>query len=91
MGGGAYHSLAGNLRGTLRGRAFGGVFDELGAKFGSVVDVLHEVRESARSNSDEDAMRLYELWVKTGSARARRLLQAMGIHPMEQARTGYSH
>jgi hypothetical protein len=91
MGGGAYHSLAGSLRGTLRGRAFGDVFDELGSKFGSVVDVLHEVRESARSNSDEDAMRLYELWFKTGSERARRLLQAMGIHPMEQARTGYSH
>lgn len=91
MGGGAYHSLAGSLRGTLRGRAFGEVFDELGAKFGEVVDVLHEIRESARSSSDEDAMRLYELWVKTGSGRAARLLQEMGIYPMEQARSDYSH
>ena len=91
MGGGAYYSLAGSLRGTLRGRLLGEVFTELGAKFGEVVDVLNEVRESARTSNDVDALRLYELWVRTGSARAARLLREAGIHPLAQARTDYSH
>lgn len=90
MGGGAYHSLAAGLRGTLRGRLFGGVFDELGARFGDVVDVLNEVRESLRAGSDTDALRLYELWLRTGSARAARLLRELGIHPLQQARTEYA-
>jgi hypothetical protein len=91
MGGAAYYTLAGSLRGTLRGRVFGGVFDELGAKFGDVVDVLNEVRESVRGASDQDALRLYEIWQKTGSARAARLLAEQGIHPLQQARSDYAH
>ncbi len=91
MGGGAYHSLAGSLRGTKRGKIFGDVFSELGAKFGDVVDVLNEVRDSARGTNNEDALRLYELWVKTGSARAARLLREMGVHPIGEGRGTYSH
>lgn len=91
MGGGAYHSLAGTVRGTVRGRAFGAVFTELADNFPRLVDVLNEVRDSLAANSNTDALRLYELWVRTGSPRAARLLRRLGIHPMEQARTGYSH
>jgi len=91
MGGGAYQSLAGSMRGTLRGRAFGPVFAELGDKFALVVDVLHEVREGLASQSDVDVLRVYEVWLRTGSPRAARQLRQLGIHPMEQARTGYEH
>lgn len=91
MGGGAYHSLAGSVRGTVRGRAFGGVFTELAEKFPRLVDVLHEVRDSLAAHSDADALRLYELWVRTGSPRAARLLRRLGIHPLDQARTDYRH
>lgn len=90
MGGGAYHSLSLHTRGT-RGRALSSVFDELAAKFQDLVDVLNEVRESARSASDTNLLRMYELWVKTGSHRAARLLREAGIHPISQARTGYEH
>jgi hypothetical protein len=91
MGGGAYQSLAGSIRGTFRGRAFGQVFTELGDKFPALVDVLHEMRDSVRGATDEDALRLYEVWMKTGSPRAARLLRDLGIHPLAQARARYEH
>ncbi len=91
MGGGAYRSLSVHTRGTTRGQALSPVFDELAAKFQGLVDVLNEVRESARSDSDTDLLRTYELWIKTGSRRAERLLRAAGVHPMSQARVGYEH
>ena len=91
MGGGAYHSLSVHMHGTPRGRALGGVFSELARKFQDMVDVLNEVRESARANSDTNVMRLYELWVKTGSRRAARLLRGVGVHPLPQSGAGFEH
>lgn len=91
MGGGAYHSLAVHMRGTPRGRALESVFLELGRKFQDMVDVLNEVRESARSNSDTNLLRLYELWVKTGSRRAGRLLRELGVHPLPQSGVRFEH
>ncbi|MGI9331459.1 MAG: hypothetical protein ACR2QB_12185 [Gammaproteobacteria bacterium] len=91
MGGSAYCTLSGSMRGTLRGRVMGEVFAELGAKFTPMVDVLNEVRDSARGTRAEDALRLYETWVRTGSPRAARLLREQGIHPLDSARSGYEH
>lgn len=91
MGGGAYSTLAGSIRGTLRGRVMGEVFAELGAKFTMMVDVLNEVRDSTRGKDVEDALRLYEAWVRTGSPRAARLLRELGIEPLESARNGQEH
>ena len=91
MGGGAYQSLSTHMRGTVRGKALSEVFAELGYKFQSMVDVLNEVRESARSTTDADVLRLYELWLKTGSRRAERLLREIGIQPTEQAHSIYEH
>ena len=91
MGGGAYSALAGSIRGTLRGRVLGEVFAELGAKFTPMVDVLNEVRDSARGNAVEDALRWYEAWVRTGSPRAARLLRELGIEPLDSARNRYEH
>jgi hypothetical protein len=85
MGGGAYSSLSQQSRGTFKGRAFGSVFAELGAKFHRFVDVLNDVRSQAGSSRDTDVMRLYEVWLKTGSARAERLLRRAGIHPLRPA------
>jgi hypothetical protein len=81
MGGGAYGSLSQQLRGTPRGQAFGTVFAELAEKFNHFVDVLNDVRAAAKSNDDQDVLRLYELWLRTGSKRAERLLRELGIEP----------
>jgi hypothetical protein len=91
MGGGAYHSLSVHIRGTVKGQAFGSVFTELASKFHSIVDVLNEVRDSAQSISDERILRLYELWLKTGSQRAARLLGNLGVQPVQQPWAEYEH
>ena len=82
MGGGAYGSLSEEIRGTARGRALCGVFAELSVKFQSVVDVLNEVSDAAQSASDRDILRLYEVWRKTGSPRAARLLKQLDVVPI---------
>jgi len=81
VGGAAYGFLSASARGTVRGRAFGGVFGELAAKFREFVDVLAEIRDSARAADDHDILRLYEIWLKTGSLRAARVLRSLGIEP----------
>jgi hypothetical protein len=80
MGGAAYGRLSDNVRGTSEGRAFGTVFAELAAKFGDFVDVLAEIRDSGRAAAI-DVLRLYELWLRTGSKRAARLLREHGLQP----------
>lgn len=81
MGGGAYNSLSEHVRGTRRGQAFGTVFTELAQKFQNFVDVLNDVRDEAKANDDQDVLRLYEIWLRTGSKRAERLLRSLGVEP----------
>jgi hypothetical protein len=82
MGGTAYGSLSEEIRGTFRGKAFAPVYKELAAKFQVLVDVLNEVADGARDSSDVDLLRAYELWLKTGSRRARALLRQSGVEPI---------
>ena len=80
MGGRAYGTLAQSVpRG--RGRVLGAVFAELSAKFQPLVDALNEISEASYRHSDRDILRLYELWLKTGSARCYSLLERLGVAP----------
>jgi hypothetical protein len=85
MGGRAYGTLADNMRGTIRGQAFAAVFLELAQKFQRLVDVLNEVAEMAHTHTDKDILRLYEIWMKTGSPRAFAILQRLGVAPVLQS------
>lgn len=91
MGGNAYGSLSEEIRGTLRGRALAHVYRELAHKFQVIVDILNEVRDGARQSSDIDLLRTYEIWLKTGSARAAALLRQNGVVPMPNAVSRKSH
>lgn len=84
MGGRAYGTLADNLRGSIRGQAFAAVFLELAQKFQRLVDVLNDVAEMAHTHTDQDILRLYEIWLKTGSPRAHAILQNLGVAPVQQ-------
>ncbi|HEX5461825.1 MAG TPA: hypothetical protein VFX20_17815 [Steroidobacteraceae bacterium] len=80
MGGRAYGVLAETLsRG--KGRVLGGVFAELSAKFQPMVDTLNELAETAHTHSDKDILRLYEIWLKTGSRRSYAILKRLGVDP----------
>ncbi len=91
MGGNAYGSLSEEIRGTFRGRALAGVYKELARKFQIVVDVLNEVRDSARQSTDIDLLRTYEVWLRTGSKRAAELLKQNGVIPMPQSLSRNRH
>lgn len=87
MGGNAYGSLSDEIRGTTRGAAFADIYRELAAKFQVFVDVLNEVRDSARPDSDVNLLRTYDVWLKTGSRRAAALLRQNGVVPLNSADT----
>lgn len=86
MGESAYGSLSEEVRGTFRGNAFGEVYKELANKFQILIDVLNEVRDCALRGSDINLLRTYEIWLKTGSPRAEKLLREQGIVPISTAK-----
>lgn len=81
MGGAAYSTLSYNVRGSVRGRMLALVFEELASKFIDLVDVLAEIREDSREVQHVDVLRMYEIWLRTGSRRAARRLREAGIEP----------
>lgn len=84
MGGSAYSYLsdAGRHGCGERWRAHGEVFDELATNFVAFVDVLDEASESAQFRNSRDVMRVYELWLRTGSRRAAARLRRFGLEPL---------
>ena len=91
MGENAYGSLSEEVRGTFRGKVFADVYRELASKFPVLVDVLNEVRDGARSESDVDLLRTYEMWLKTGSRRAENLLRQHGVVPISGGKRPIRH
>ncbi len=82
MGGNAYGCLADSMQNNVRGRTLSGVFAQLADKFQGLVDALNEVSEMSYRHSDADVLRLYEIWLKTGSPRAHSILKKLGIQPV---------
>ena len=83
MGGRAYGTLAD----CVRAKALSEIFAELARKFQRLVDVLNDVAEMAHVHTDKDVLRLYEIFIKTGSPRAREILNKLGIAPVAFAGT----
>ena len=46
-----------------------------------IVDAVGEISDAARRYSQADVLRLYEVWLKTRSERARGLLRQLGVEP----------
>ena len=56
------------------------LFSELSDKFGKFVDILTQVsEETATPRTEQDLFKLYEMWERTGSERAARMLKKAGI------------
>jgi hypothetical protein len=90
MGGCAYGALAQSTA-HGRGRVLAAVFAELAEKFQPMVDALNEVSESSCAQSDRDILRLYEIWLKTGSARSYARLKRLGVDPTNSSLTAFTH
>jgi hypothetical protein len=80
MGGHAYGELA-HAVARGRRRVLGAVFAELSQKFQRLVDALNDISETSYRHSDQDVLRLYELWLKTGSERCYSILERLGVSP----------
>jgi hypothetical protein len=91
MGGNAYSSLADSLQRSLSGRCVAAVYAQLAQKFQGLVDALNEVSDMSYRHSDADILRLYEIWMKTGSPRARGLLRQLGVQPVMAGGSGREH
>ena len=78
MGENAYGSLSEEVRGTFHGNAFADFYLELAKKFRVLIDVLNEVS----GHGDHDLVRTFEIWRKTGSRRAERMLREQGVLPI---------
>lgn len=77
MGHLAYSSLAR----MKRRQPVGGLYEELAAKFSALVDLLNDVSERVALTSQQGVLRLYERFLRTGSARLARLLAQEGVVP----------
>jgi hypothetical protein len=91
MGGNAYSSLADSMQRSSAGRCIATIYAELADKFQGLVDALNEVSEMSYVHSDADILRLYEIWMKTGSARAQGLLNRLGVQPVRQGGFAREH
>ena len=89
MGGRAYGTLA-QAAAQGRGRVLAAVFAELSAKFQPMVDALNEVSETSGAHSARDILRLYEIWLKTGSRRCYDLLKRLGVDPTSSGGTAFA-
>lgn len=81
MGGNAYSSLSSSGNSSRWVSLLADVYLELARKFQYLVDVLHEVSDTARGISEHNMARLVEIWRKTGSPRAEKLLNEQGVMP----------
>ena len=77
VGGTAYRQVADRSEEDIKKT----LYLELAQKFGSFVEVLAEVSDQTTPKTEKDILRLYELWIRTGSDRAAKALQEAGILP----------
>lgn len=91
MGGNAYSSLADTMQRSSSGRSIAATYAQLAQKFQLLVDALNEVSEMSYQHTDADILRLYEVWLKTGSPRAHGLLRKLGVQPVKQGGARREH
>ncbi len=80
MGEAAYTTLL-NAPASRRDELLADVYGELSEKFLKFVDAFADIAQQSRVFDERDILRLYELWVRTGSERAAEMLQRLGIEP----------
>ncbi len=86
MGGGAYGFLAESGRVSRASPGFKTIFSELSVKFAGLVEVLAEVGDRTVLRQDSDVLRLYEIWLASGSNNAAGKLRQLGIEPVPLSR-----
>ena len=81
MGGSAYSHLSESKTIVASDSSLNEVFYELSSKFIDFADVLSEMNEN-QSQLNKNLLRAYEIWLRTGSKRAQKVLIESGIQPV---------
>ena len=83
MGGAAYGTLSETMecRGSSQVHAM--MFAELSGSFAIFVQVLGEIVDNSDPQDDQDVLKLYQSWMRTGSERAARKLERAGINVID--------
>jgi len=89
MGGCAYGFLAESGRVTRSRPGFRVIFSELSVQFAGLVEVLAEVADQTVLRQDSDVLRLYEIWLASGSNNAAGKLRQHGIQPVALSRRAH--
>ncbi len=85
MGGNAYGNLSELIGGQKNGETFGELYSKLANKFTELVDLLNEVASKgakADGLSNQDLMRMYDRWTRTGNHRIQKKLAESGLFPV---------
>lgn len=77
MGESAYQGVAAQSHEEVMKQLYG----ELAQKFAQCVELLAEISSKTAQKTEADILRLYELWMRTGSDRAAKALKEAGIMP----------
>ena len=91
MGGNVYSYVCDSVRSYGSVRSLALMFKELTEKFTDFVDVLNEVSERSNISGHSDVLRIYEIWIRTGSKRAEAQLRRFGIEPIKSSKTDFRH
>lgn len=91
MGGAAYGTVHDLVASQTDIRDECGLFAELAENFANLVDVLGEIGDASSLSSNTDVLRVYEIWLRTGSDRAREKLQRLGLNPSINATSRATH
>jgi len=85
MGECAYDALSETRGESVRERVFARIFQDLASNFSELRDVISEIHMTVDNRSNSDLLGLYELWQRSGSARAAALLRAEGIDVLPES------
>jgi len=88
MGEAAY-TFVSQLLNHDEGKVMADLFEELSGNFVHFVDVLSDVSDRTHLASDQNLLKLYERWLKTGSERTRDMLIQSGLIPNEMMKARY--
>lgn len=91
MGASAYISIHDSLQQRTDQFARGELFGELARQFSTLVDVLAEISEMSGLKSNSNVLKTYEIWLHTGSERARKQLARSNIFPLSDTHSLQTH
>ena len=81
MGGSAYSYLSESNNISCNSPSHKNIFNELSSKFVDFVDVISDLNENQKQ-SNKNLLRTYEVWLRTQSKRAKKILIENGIQPI---------